>query len=132
NRQVQADVATMTAGPTVIRASVRFRLTMWYVGAMVVVLAMYAGCLLWFVDAGASRSLDNRLRGDFLWATEMAEQKPNGALTWFEGGTGDDEESPWLQVWNADGELLFRTAIAEREPIAESSALARQADNRIV
>ena len=39
--------------------SVRFRLAMWYAAAMVVVLAIYAGCLLWFVNAGASRSLDN-------------------------------------------------------------------------
>jgi heavy metal sensor kinase len=113
-------------------ASVRFRLTMWYVGAMVVVLGIYAGCLLWFVNAGASRSLDNRLRGDFRWAAEMAEQKPDGSLTWFEGATGDDEDAPWLQVWSADGALVYRTAVAERQPLAESAALASRADNHIV
>ena len=111
---------------------IRLRLTLWYAAAMVVVLAIYAGCLLWFVNQGASRSLDNRLRGDFRWATEMAEQKPDGSLTWFEGATGDDEESPWLQVWSPDGELLYRTAVAERQPIATSGDLARRADNRIV
>ena len=111
---------------------IRLRLTLWYAAAMVVVLAIYAGCLLWFVNQGASRSLDNRLRGDFRWATEMAEQKPDGSLTWFEGATGDDEESPWLQVWSPDGELLYRTAVAERQPIATSGDLARRANNRIV
>jgi heavy metal sensor kinase len=116
----------------VTRATVRLRLTMWYVGAMVVVLAIYAACLLWFVNAGASQSLDNRLRGDFRWAAEMAEQKPDGTLSWFEGATGDDEDSPWLQVWSADGVLLFRTAVAERQPIPESAALAGRADNHIV
>jgi heavy metal sensor kinase len=112
--------------------SVRLRLTMWYLGAMVVVLAIYAGCLLWFVNQGASRSLDNRLRGDFRWAVEMAEQRPDGSLAWFEGSTGDDEDSPWLQVWSPEGELLFRTAVAGRQPIPESGALAARADNRIV
>jgi heavy metal sensor kinase len=111
---------------------IRLRLTLWYAAAMVVVLAIYAGCLLWFVNQGASRSLDNRLRGDFRWAAEMAQQKPDGSLTWFEGATGDDEESPWLQVWSPDGELLYRTAVAERQPIATSGELARRADNRIV
>jgi heavy metal sensor kinase len=111
--------------------SVRLRLTMWYAGAMVVVLAIYAGCLLWFVNAGASRALDNRVRGDFRWAAEMAEQKPDGTLSWFEGTTSDDEDSPWLQVWSPDGELLYRTAVADREPLAESAALARRADSRI-
>src|SRR5262249_20897575 len=96
-------------GRTVTRASVRLRLTLWYTGAMVVVLAIYAACLLWFVNAGASRALDNRLRGDFRWAAEMAEQKPDGTLTWFEGATGDDEDAPWLQVWSAEGSLVYRT-----------------------
>src|SRR5262249_41830339 len=113
-------------------ASVRFRLTMWYAGAMVVVLAIYAGCLLWFVNAGASRALDNRLRGDLRWAAEMAEQKPDGTLTWFEGATGDDEDAPWLQVWSAEGSLVYRTAVAERQPLADSEALAKRADNLIV
>ena len=111
---------------------IRLRLTLWYAAAMVVVLAIYAGCLLWFVIQGASRSLDNRLRGDFRWAAEMAEQKPDGSLSWFEGATGDDEESPWLQVWSPEGELLYRTAIAERQPISASGDLARRADSRIV
>ena len=55
--------------------SVRLSLTIWYVGAMVVVLAVYAACLLVFVNQGASIALDNRLRGDFHWAAEMAEQR---------------------------------------------------------
>jgi heavy metal sensor kinase len=112
--------------------SVRFTLTMWYVGAMIAVLGIFAICLLWFVQQGASRSLDNRLRGDFRWAAEMAEQRADGTLSWFEGSTGVDEDSPWLQVWSMDGQLLFRTAVAERQPIADSGRLAAQAQNRIV
>ena len=111
--------------------SIRLNLTVWYVGAMVVVLGVYAACLLIFVNQGASRALDNRLRGDFHWAAEMAEQRPDGTLTWFEGAT-EDEDNPWLQVWSANGELMFRTAVAERQPIAESGRLALRADNAIV
>lgn len=114
------------------RASVRLRLTLWYVGAMVFVLALYAACLLWFVNVDASRALDNRLRGDFRWAVEMAEQRPDGTLTWFEGATGDDEDSPWLQVWTPAGDRLYRTAVADRQPLAGTDQLARRADNHIV
>jgi heavy metal sensor kinase len=104
---------------------------MWYAAAMIVVLAIYAACLLIFVNQGASRSLDNRLRGDFRWAAEMAEQRPDGTLSWFEGAA-EDEDSPWLQVWTPSGDLLFRTAVAERQQIPESAALASSAENRIV
>jgi heavy metal sensor kinase len=62
----------------------------------------------------------------------MAEQRADGTLSWFEGSTGLDEDSPWLQVWSMDGQLLFRTAVAERQPIADSGRLAAQAQNRIV
>src|SRR5436190_19672051 len=111
--------------------SIRLSLTVWYVGAMVVVLGVYAACLLIFVNQGASRSLDNRLRGDFHWAAEMAEQRPDGTVTWLEGAAAD-EDNPWLQAWNANGALMFRTAVAERQPIAASARLARAADNAIV
>jgi heavy metal sensor kinase len=113
------------------RLSVRLSLTLWYVGAMVVVLAIYAGCLLVFVNQGASRALDTRLRGDLMWAAEMAEQRPDGTFTWFEGAA-EDEESPWLQVWSPAGELMFRTAVAARQPIPDSAALAADANNQIV
>jgi heavy metal sensor kinase len=114
------------------RRGIRLTLTMWYVGAMVVVLVLYAACLLAFVNQGASRSLDNRLRGDFRWATEMAEQRPDGTLSWFEGSAGEDEDLPWLQVWSPEGERLFRTAVAERQTIPGTDRLAARADNRIV
>ena len=67
-------------------SSVRLTLTMWYVGAMIAVLGIFAACLLWFVREGASRARNNRLRGDVRWAVEMPEQRLgegvlNGLLT---------------------------------------------------
>ena len=109
--------------------SVRARLTMWHVAAMVLVLAVYASAVFVLVQRNVSQALDSRLRSDFSWAAEMAQQRPDGTLTWFDGGSG--MESPWLQVWSEDGESLFRTALATRVPVPGSDALARRPDGRI-
>lgn len=110
--------------------SVRVRLTLWYVAAMVVVLTVYAASVFTVVSTSVSQSLDDRLRGDFQWAAEMADQRPDGTLTWFEGGVDDD--TPWLQVWSPEGDLLYRTVGAELHPLSESQHLAQQASNQIV
>jgi heavy metal sensor kinase len=113
------------------RLSVRVKLTLLYMSAMVVVLVVFGGCLLWILQQSASRGLDERLRGDFRWAAEMAEQRPDGTLTWFETSDADDEDLPWLQVWSPGGQLLFRTAAVSRIPIEESDLLASRASNTI-
>jgi signal transduction histidine kinase len=101
------------------RRNVRLSLTLWYCGATVVVLAVYAGSVFTIVSRNASKTLDDRLRGDLQWAAEMVEQRPDGSLTWFEGDPGDGK-SPWLQVWAPAGTLLYRSAFAERLPIPGS------------
>lgn len=111
--------------------SLRLSLTFWYVGAMVIVLGVYVAGVLAFVSRSVSDALDTRLRDDFQWAAEMADHKPDGTLTWFEGDR-NSEDSPWLQVWNAAGQLIFRTSVAERVPIPESEWLAQHAEERIV
>ena len=112
--------------------SVRVSLALWYVAAMVVVLAIYAAAVFTFVSRSGSNALDDRLRDDFQWAAEMAEQRPDGTLTWFEGEGSGGQESPWLQVWGPAGQLVFRTAVAARSPLPESASLASHADNQIV
>ena len=62
------------------RRSVRISLTAWYVAAMVVVLAVYAGGVWIIVTRNASRSLDTRLHGDFLWVVATVNQRSEGAL----------------------------------------------------
>jgi heavy metal sensor kinase len=110
--------------------SVRLKLSVWYMAAMLVVLVAYGGCLLLVIHRTNSRGLDERLRGDFRWATEMAEQRPDGSLTWFET-SAVDEDLPWLQVWSPAGQLLFKTAAVARMPIPQSGALAARADNSV-
>lgn len=119
----------MNRGPR--RATVRAQLTMWNLGVMLVVLAVYAAGVFTFVKRGASQALDERVRSDFRWATEMWEQRPDGTLTWFEGEPGQ-AESPWLTVWEPGGRLLYRTTVAEWYPIRESARLAEEPDGRIV
>src|SRR5205085_12406842 len=94
--------------------SVRLQLTLWYVAAMTLVLAVYAGAILAYVSRSASQLLDEQLRTDFQWATVMVEQTPEGGFTW----NGDEaiEEHPWMQVWGPDGRLLYRNDVALEQP----------------
>ena len=114
--------------------SVRVRLTLWNVGVMVVVLAVYAASVFVFVSRIESDGLDETLNDDYLWAVEMLDQGPDGTITW---PTSDDSvtllEGPWLQVWSPEGkELLYRTIVAERNPLPASDRLAREARSEIV
>ena len=93
---------------------VRVRLTLWYVAGMALVLAVYAGAILAYVSRSASQLLDQQLRRDFQWATVMVEQTPEGGITW--NGEEAIEEHPWLQVWGANGKLLFRNGVALGQP----------------
>ena len=102
--------------------SVRVRLTLWYVAAMVVVLAIYATVVYVFVSRNASETLDRRLRGDFQWAAAMVEQTPEGGITWYEDI--NEEESFWLQVWSPDGALLYQNSEAIRSTLDGSRELA--------
>jgi hypothetical protein len=100
---------------------------------MLIVLGVYAAGVFTIVGRSVSQALDARLRGDYAWAAEMWDQRPDGTLTWFDSDEiGEDEDNPWLQVWTPEGELLFRTAVASRNPITDSQALASQPDGRIV
>ena len=109
----------------------RVRLTLWHMAAMVVVLAVYAAVVLTLVTRQRSASLDTRLRSDYRWAASMAQQAPDGSLSWFEG---DDwsEGSPWLQVWTLEGALVYKTAVAWRLPVPASEAHITGGNGRIV
>ena len=110
--------------------SVRVRLTLWYVVAMVIVLGLYATLVFAFVRRNASDMLNGRLRGDFQWAAAMVDQTPDGAITWYEDVT--EEESPWLQVWSPEGELLYQNSEARRRPLPGVRELAMAADDSLV
>jgi heavy metal sensor kinase len=112
--------------------SVRVRLTLWYVAAMVVVLAVYAALIFVFVSRNASAALNSRLRGDFQWASAMIDQTPEGGITWYEVEELTEEERPWLQVWSVDGQRLYQNFEAQRRPLAAAADLARRTDDSLV
>ncbi|MBF8300036.1 MAG: hypothetical protein HW394_406 [Acidobacteria bacterium] len=110
--------------------NVRVRLTLWYLAAMVIVLGLYAALVFAFVSRSASETLNGRLRGDFQWASAMVDQTPEGGFTWDEGIT--EEESPWLQVWSPEGELLYQNFEARRRPVPQARDLALRTDDSLV
>ena len=116
--------------------SVRVRLTLAYVGAMIVVLAVYAVVVYVSVHRSMSKDLDDQLRGDFNWPSYMMSPEKVQQLARGEADFQEDEASgegsPWLQVWSEDGKkLLGRTYEARRNLIPEATALAEVADGRI-
>lgn len=117
------------SGGSLIR-TLRARLTLMHVAAMVLVLIVYASAVFVIVRINTSNALDDRLQSDFRWAAEMAQLQPDGTLVWFD--SEETQMSPWLQVWSTDGQSLFRTTLARRVPVPESEALTHEADGRIV
>jgi len=112
--------------------SVRFRLTLFYAGAMVVVLAVYATLIFYFVSHNMSQFLDNQLKSDFDWALDMMRHDPHGEVIpsdYKETGEGD---SPWLQVLSPAGELVSASPEALRHPIPGSNKLATETEEKIV
>jgi heavy metal sensor kinase len=103
---------------------------------MMVVLAVYAFVVYVFVHRSMSQELDTRLRDDLKWPNYMMTEETvkkliRGEIAFEETG-GEEEGSPWLQVWSANGErLLGATYEARRNPIAESVKLAALADGEI-
>lgn len=110
--------------------TVRARLTLLHVAAMLTVLVVYAAAVYLLVRFNVSNALDERIRGDFSWATSMAEQETDGTLVWWDGD--ENFESPWLQVWNQKGQSVFRTTTAKRVPIPASEALIRRPNSQIM
>ena len=104
---------------------VRWRLTLMYVGAMIVVLAVYAAAVYAFVSESLSQALDQQLRRDFQWAAATVYQTRDGVFTWTDPQVDvAEEELPWVQVWSDQGALLFANSEAARRPIPESRQIA--------
>jgi len=106
--------------------TVRVRLTLWYVAAMILVLGAYMTVVYAFVTRNALENLDQLLRRDFQWAAATVDIGPDGhVIPPMEPPliTGE-EELPWVQVWTGDGKLLlFQSAEAQRRRVPDSARL---------
>ena len=118
--------------------SVRVRLTLWYVAAMIVVLGVYAAVIFTFVSRTASETLNQRLRADFHWAAATVDQTPDGRITWYPDEDTTlyedltEDERPWLQVWGPAGELLYQNREAQQNPQPQSRTLALRTEDSLV
>jgi heavy metal sensor kinase len=113
--------------------SVRVRLTLTYVGAMLVVLAVYAGVVYVSVQNNLSDELNRRLEEDFKWPKDMLYELPAGNAIGGEEAGG--EGSPWLQVFWTDAGTGEKRAIstytAKTNPIPGAEFWAEHPDGQI-
>jgi heavy metal sensor kinase len=110
--------------------SVRVRLTLWYVGVMLLVLGVYAGVVYIVVRNISSGRLDEQLRANFDWAYDMLATRPDCSIAPYDDtGEGD---SPWFRVYNLEGKVMYSTPEAKRNPVPFSDALAKTPDEQIV
>jgi len=90
--------------------SVRVRLTLWYAGALAVVLLLYAGGVFAFLRHRLSAELDYHLHEDFEVAEQTLERTGDGGIHWRADDHHDEEDfsdESWLAVWSTDGTLLY-------------------------
>lgn len=102
------------------RFSIRTRLTMAYTGALAVLLAAYAGGVFVFFRDGLHTQLDRQLFDNIDQAEHTLRWTPDGSrLTWLAAEHGDDNaaDGRWLEVWNMDRALLYRSPAAAHQPI---------------
>jgi heavy metal sensor kinase len=101
------------------------RLTLWYVGAMVVVLGVYVAAVSAFVSRNASDNLNRQLRQDFTWVYASLYQTPDGMYMLVEPERIDpDFPLPWIQVWRGDrSRVVYRNNEATFRPIPESRSV---------
>jgi heavy metal sensor kinase len=104
---------------------VRLRLTLWYVGAMVVVLGIYFAAAYAFVSRNASETLNKQIRTDFTWVYASLYQEGDGMFNLTEPEQlGTDMPILWVQVWRGDRSVIvYQNAEARRRPLPQARAI---------
>ena len=114
--------------------SLRGRLTLWYAGALAVVLGLYAGGVFAFLRHNLSSALDRQLREDFEVAEQMLERDGPDGIRWrVEPGHDDSEAAAsdrWVDVWSPTGRLLYRSPGRDLSALAPPTATGPPADAR--
>lgn len=94
------------------RRSLKLRLTLWYAGATVIVLAVFAFVVFEVVEHRLRSELDRQLRIDFDLIEAQLDSDLDGTIRWLVQGAHGDEGfarlSAWFEVWSEDGKVLLR------------------------
>ncbi len=112
-------------------ASVRTRLTLWYTGALLVILIMYAAGVYAFVRHSLLADVDRALHDDIDNVGQMISRAPDGAIMWrplvqgdhHEGHDEAEEEGAWMpaiQVWSLEGRLVTQRLSRRTAAVAET------------
>jgi two-component system, OmpR family, sensor kinase len=92
--------------------SLKLRLTLWYAGATVVVLAVFAFIVYEVVEHRLAAEIDRQLRIDFDLVEAQLEVDAAGKVRWAVLGAHGDEGyarlSAWFEIWSEDHQLLLR------------------------
>src|ERR1700730_1860560 len=88
------------------RTTLRTRLTFLYVFLLCVVLVLYAGSTSIFLWQSLLRELDSSLDRDLETVENLIVLTPDGRIT---VNTGDQEGVLLLEIWSANGELLYQS-----------------------
>ena len=91
---------------------VRTRLTFWYVAVLAVLLLIFAAGTVAFFYFSLRNELDASLLQDFETVEGLLEAGPDGMIALRSHHHEDEEEERprFLEVWSADGRLLYRSA----------------------
>jgi heavy metal sensor kinase len=87
---------------------VRTRLTLWYVGVLSAVLAVYIASTLLFMRVSLHRQLDEGLRAEFGHLADRLTSGSDGTVSVAGHAEGTDPGSV-AEVWSPSGELLYRS-----------------------
>ena len=116
--------------------SLRMRLTLGHVAAMVIVLGVYMTAIYIVVTNGASQALNQQIRWEFTSIASVVDRDDQGQVFLMGGEEplSQADELPWVQIWSSDGtRLLAENVEAERRPLPEAHELARHpSDDRFV
>jgi heavy metal sensor kinase len=96
----------------VTRLGLRARLSLWFAGAVFVIVTPYAVAVLGLQWRALTDALEHHLEEDYEVALQMLVVNQDGRVTWrspepFDPGY-DAGPQRWVEVWAARGELLFR------------------------
>src|SRR4051812_36443746 len=94
------------------RRSLKLRLTLWYAGVTLFVVALFAFIVFEIVEHRLASEMDRQLRIDFDLIEARLDVDGQGAVRWLVQGAHGDEGfarlSAWFEVWGEEKELLLR------------------------
>jgi heavy metal sensor kinase len=97
---------------------VRTRLTLWYVGVLSAVLALYAAFTLVFLYLSLREGLDRGLDAEFERVEDILTEASDGSIRM----GGHDEGESLVEVWSPDGGLLFRSPQLEGQALGDAGS----------